>query len=159
MQQNVNMGLFLPQVQLRSRDEELNRCQISSSQNEPLNNCWEICQGHFWKLVSKHLTHDVNPKHGTHTRVHTHTHTHNGKLLSHKKEGNNAICSNMAGPWDYHTKRSKSDQERQYYMGSPICGIYQQWYNRTSSQNTNRLKDFETKLTVTKGETLGGGRN
>ena len=27
-----------------------------------------------------------------------------GVLLSHKKEGNNAICSNMDGPRDYHTK-------------------------------------------------------
>ena len=24
--------------------------------------------------------------------------------ISHKKEGNNAICSNMDGPRDYHTK-------------------------------------------------------
>jgi len=26
----------------------------------------------------------------------------NGTLLSHKKEGNIAICSNMNGPRDYH---------------------------------------------------------
>ena len=30
-----------------------------------------------------------------------------------KKEWNNAICSNMDGPGDYHTKWSKSDSERQ----------------------------------------------
>ena len=36
-----------------------------------------------------------------------------GILLSHKKELNNAICSNMDGPRDYHTKWSKSDRERQ----------------------------------------------
>ena len=47
------------------------------------------------------------------TYTHTHTHTHNGILLSHKKEWNNAICSNMDGPRDYHTKWSKSDKERQ----------------------------------------------
>ena len=43
--------------------------------------------------------------------IHTHTHTHlyNGILLSHKTEQNNAICSNMEGPRDYHTK---SDRER-----------------------------------------------
>ena len=40
---------------------------------------------------------------------------HNGILLSHKKEWNNAICSNMDGPRDYHTKWSKSDWERQMY--------------------------------------------
>ena len=30
-----------------------------------------------------------------------------------KKEWNNAICSNMDGPRDHHTKWSKSDRERQ----------------------------------------------
>ena len=34
-------------------------------------------------------------------------------LLSHKKELNNAICSNMDGPRDCYTKWSKSDSERQ----------------------------------------------
>ena len=29
------------------------------------------------------------------------------------KEWNNAICSNMDGPGDYHTKWSKSERERQ----------------------------------------------
>ena len=41
--------------------------------------------------------------------MHTHTHICNGILLSHKNEQNNAICSNMEGPRDYHTK---SDRER-----------------------------------------------
>ena len=40
-------------------------------------------------------------------------HTSNGILLSHKKEWNNAIYSNMDGPRDYHTRWSKSDKERQ----------------------------------------------
>ena len=30
-----------------------------------------------------------------------------------KKEWNNAICSNMDGPRDYHTEWSKSNRERQ----------------------------------------------
>ena len=30
-----------------------------------------------------------------------------------KKEWNNAICSNMDGPRNYYTKRSKSERERQ----------------------------------------------
>ena len=38
-----------------------------------------------------------------------------------KKEQNNAICSNMDGPRDYHTKRSNSDKDK--YMISLICGI------------------------------------
>ena len=45
--------------------------------------------------------------------VHVHTHTHNGILLSHSKEWNNAICSDMDGPGDYHTKWTKSDRKRQ----------------------------------------------
>ena len=35
---------------------------------------------------------------------------YNGILLSCKKEQNNAICSNMDGPRDYHTKLSKSER-------------------------------------------------
>ena len=38
---------------------------------------------------------------------------YNGILLSHKKEWNNAICSNMNGPTDYHSKQSKSEGESQ----------------------------------------------
>ena len=38
---------------------------------------------------------------------------YNGVLLSHKKEWNNAFCSNMDGPRDYHTKWNKPDRERQ----------------------------------------------
>ena len=38
---------------------------------------------------------------------------HSGILLHHNKEWNSAICSNMDGPRDYHTKWSKSDRERQ----------------------------------------------
>ena len=40
-------------------------------------------------------------------------HINKGILLSQKKEGNDAICSNMDGPRDYHTKWSKSERERQ----------------------------------------------
>ena len=37
----------------------------------------------------------------------------NGKLLSHKKEWNNGICSNMDGLTDYHARWSKSEREKQ----------------------------------------------
>ena len=40
-------------------------------------------------------------------------HVYKGILLSHKKEWNHAICSNMDGPRDYHTKQSKWERERQ----------------------------------------------
>ena len=45
-------------------------------------------------------------------------HVYNEILLSHKKDdtrkddANNAICSNMDGPGDYHTKWNKLDKER-----------------------------------------------
>ena len=37
----------------------------------------------------------------------------NGIILSHKKEWNNAICSNMDGPRDYHAKWNKPERGRQ----------------------------------------------
>ena len=49
---------------------------------------------------------------------------HNEILLSHKKEWNNAICSNMDGPREYHTKWSKPDKDK-YHMISPACGIWE----------------------------------
>ena len=39
--------------------------------------------------------------------------THNDILLNHKKEWNTAICSNIDGSRDHHTKWSKSEGERQ----------------------------------------------
>ena len=49
---------------------------------------------------------------------------HNGILLSHKKEQNNSICSNMDGTRDSHTKWSKSEGERQIPYDVPlISGI------------------------------------
>ena len=47
---------------------------------------------------------------------------YNAILLSHKKEQNNAICSNMDATRDYHTKCSKSGKDK-YPMLSLTCGI------------------------------------
>ena len=44
-------------------------------------------------------------------------HIYNGILLSHKKEWNNAICSNMDVPRDCHTEWSQSDREGQIQYG------------------------------------------
>ena len=41
-------------------------------------------------------------------------HIYNGIVLSHKKEWNNAICSNMDASRDYHTKWSKSERQIPY---------------------------------------------
>ena len=75
---------------------------------------------------------------------------YNGILLGHKKEQNNAICSNMDGPRDCHTEWSKWDRERQI-----SCGIAYMWnlkkaYKSTYLQNRNRVTDVENKLSVTR---------
>ena len=54
---------------------------------------------------------------------------YNGILLSHKKEWNTAICSNMDRPREYHTKWSKSDRERQI--------VYDVTYMWNLKNNTN----------------------
>ena len=45
--------------------------------------------------------------------VYTYVYIYNGVLLSQEKEWNIAICRNMDGPRNYHTKWGKSDRERQ----------------------------------------------
>ena len=52
-------------------------------------------------------------------------HIYNGILLSHKKEQNNALCSNMDAIRDYHTK---SERERQ--MPYDITYIWNLKYGR-----------------------------
>ena len=50
--------------------------------------------------------------------------TQNGALFSPKKEWNNAICSNLGEPRDYHTKWSKSEGERQIlYDITYMCNL------------------------------------
>ena len=42
-------------------------------------------------------------------------HLYNGILLSQKKEQNDAICRNMDGSRDYHTKQSNPDTDNIRY--------------------------------------------
>ena len=93
------------------------------------------------------------------THTHTHTHTYNGILLSHKKESNNAICSNMDGPRVYQTKWSKLERKRQIPCDITLYVESKIWHKWTCLQNTNRLTDTENKLIVTKGKGLGGRIN
>ena len=58
-------------------------------------------------------------------------HIYNGVLLNHKKEWNNAICSNIDGPRDYHTKWSKSDRERQISFDITYMWNLKKWYKWT----------------------------
>ena len=83
-------------------------------------------------------------------------HIYNGILLSHKKEWNNAICSNMDRPRDYYTKWSKSDRERQISYDITYMWNLKKWYKWTYLQNRNRSTDVENKLRVTQGERDGG---
>ena len=68
-------------------------------------------------------------------------HICNGILLSHKKEWNNAICSNMDGPRDCHTKWSKPDRVRQIsyditYMWNLKCDTNELIYKTETDSQT-----------------------
>ena len=85
-------------------------------------------------------------------------HIYNWILLSHKKEWNNIICSNMDELGDYHTKWTKSDRKTNIiwyhlYEESNFLKRYKWTYLQ------NRLTDIENKLMVTRGETWGWGIN
>ena len=76
---------------------------------------------------------------------------YSGILLSHKKEWNNAICSNMGGPRHSHTKWSKSRRESQIlynviYMQNLKYDANELIY-KTETQ-TQRLTDTENRLAV-----------
>ena len=61
--------------------------------------------------------------------------------LSHKKDWNNAICSNMDGPRDDHTKWSESDRKRQSSFDISHIWNLKQWYKWTHLQNRLRLRE------------------
>ena len=46
-------------------------------------------------------------------------HIHRAVLLSHQKERNNAICSNVNGPGDCHIEQRKSDREAEAPSDGP----------------------------------------
>ena len=84
-------------------------------------------------------------------------HIYNGILFSHKQEWNNAICSNMEGPRDYHTKWSKSDSKRQIsyditYMWN-LKMIQMNLFTKQKQTHSLRKQAYGYK----KGK--GGGRN
>ena len=55
-------------------------------------------------------------------------HIHNGILLSHKKEWNKAIYSNMDRPRDYHTIWNKSEKDKYHMMLLYVKSTI--WYKR-----------------------------
>ena len=69
--------------------------------------------------------------------------THTGISLSHRKEWNNAIFSNLGGPRDYRIKWNKSETERQPSCGITYIGTLKKWYKGDYIQNQNRPTDIE----------------
>ena len=67
---------------------------------------------------------------------------YNGIILSHKKEWNNAICSNVDGPRDYHTEWNKTEKERQIPYDVIFMWNLKKWYRWTYLQNTNISTGF-----------------
>ena len=61
-------------------------------------------------------------------------HIYNGIFLSHKKEWNYAICSNMDGSRNYHTKWTKPDRERQISYD-----VTYMWNLKKKKKDTNEL--------------------
>ena len=84
-------------------------------------------------------------------------HMYNGILLSHKKEWNHAICSNMNGPRDNHTKWGKPDKDKISYGISYMWNLGGKKNTTTYIQNINRPTDTENKLMITEGERWEGG--
>ena len=81
-------------------------------------------------------------------------HIHNGMLLSHKKEWNNAICSNMDATRDSHTKWSTSERKRKTPYDINLYVESKIWHKYL--QNRKRLTDIENRYVVVKGAV--GGR-
>ena len=110
--------------------------------------------------IDRWMDKDVILKKYMYIHTHTHTLTYNGILLSHKKEWNDAICSNMDGSRDYYTKWSilSEDRERNI-IWHHLHVESKKEYKWTYLQNRNRYIDFENKLMVTKWDRwkAGGG--
>ena len=72
---------------------------------------------------------------------------HNGITVT--EECNDAICSYMNGPRDYHTKWSKPEKDKYdiAYMWN-----HRKRYKWTYLQNRNRLTDIEYKVRISKRE-------
>ena len=68
---------------------------------------------------------------------------HNGILLSHKKEGSCAICSNMDGSWVCHTEWSKSDTERQISVSHDSTYM---WNLKKGTNELNSKADVESQM-------------
>ena len=84
---------------------------------------------------------------------------YNGILLKHKMEGDNAICSNMDGPRDYHIEVS----QRQTLYKSFICGNYKKKKKKKQMNVFTRQKQAhrhrKQMYGYQRGKGMGGGIN
>ena len=67
---------------------------------------------------------------------------YNGILLSHWKEWDNAICSNMNGPRDCYTEWSMSDREREILYDIPYM------WNLKRNDTNELIYKIETDLEI-----------
>ena len=85
-------------------------------------------------------------------RTHTHTYT-NGIILSHGKQWNEAICSYMDGPRNYHTKQSKKEKDK--YL---TCGIWKTTQMNISVKQKQTCRHRELPLYSCQGGRRWGGK-
>ena len=81
---------------------------------------------------------------------------YSGILLSHKKEWNNAICSNMDELRDYYSKWSKSDRERQIPYDITYMWNLKYDANELVYKPGRNSQTLKTNLGLPKGKDLGG---
>ena len=81
-------------------------------------------------------------------------HICNGILLSHKKEQDNAICSNMDATRDPHTEWNKSEREIQVSYDI-TCMWNLKYCTNEPIYKTETLIDIQNSLVVAKGEGKG----
>ena len=74
-------------------------------------------------------------------------------LLSNKIEENCAICRDVDGPRDCHTKWSKSEREKQMYIHTYMWNL-EKWYRWTNLQSRNRDTDIKN-VQIPRGEKGG----
>ena len=81
-------------------------------------------------------------------------HICNGILLSHKKDWNNVICSNLDATRDHHTKSGRKRKTNTiWYHLNVESKIWHKW---TYLWNRNRHTDIESRLVVAMGEGWNG---
>ena len=81
-------------------------------------------------------------------------HVYKGILLSHKKRWNSAICNNMNGPWNNHTKQNKPDRKSR--KSHDITYMWDINLKPTNEQDKQRLMDMDNGLVVTRGQGVRG---